>query len=312
MGSKFVSVRRRVPMRLRRGVLRLIGRLPVVRIRIVELGLPAAGGAPLGMSRTLTIRTPEGSYVSQLLASTGLAGYEPDTLACFLAAIEECGSAPVFDVGANIGVFSWLAAALTPATVIAFEPAPDLVAQMRAVCSENDLAVTVEEVALGAAPGRAELHLSDKTDSSNSMRAGFRRSHRSVVVAVETIDDYVARTGATPAVLKLDTESTEPDILRGAAGFIASNRPWLICEVLAGRTEADLTAILEPLRYLWYRIDGPGPLEPRKVIEGDRSYTHLNWLFAPAEPSLSFWERSAAWRTAIAGTDAPEVRIVPA
>lgn len=255
---------------------------------------------PGDVSRTLTIRTPEGTYVSRLLEASGLNGYEPDTLSCFLAAIEECGSEPVFDVGANIGVFSWLAAALTRATIVAFEPTPNLVLQMRAICAENELAVTVEEMALGAASGRAKLHLSDKTDSSNSLRQGFRLSHQSVPVTVETIDGYVARTGTSPAVVKVDTESTEPDVLRGAAGLLATGRPWIICEVLAGRTEADLTKILEPFGYTWYRIDGPGPLEPRRAIEGDRSYTHLNWLFAPVVPSTTFWQRVAAWRAAIA------------
>jgi FkbM family methyltransferase len=297
MGSMIVSVRRRLPKRLRRGALRLLGRRPDEPERVVELALPDVRGA---VQRPLRVRTPVRTYVSHLLAGSGLAGYEPDTLACFLAAIEERGSAPVFDVGANIGVFSWLAASLTPATVVAFEPTPELAALMRRICAENDLAVTVEDMALGAAPGTAELHLSDKTDSSNSLRAGFRPSHRSVSVPVETIDGYAARTGVTPAVLKVDTESTEPDVLRGAAGVLVANRPWIICEVLAGRTESELTAILQPLGYSWYRIDGPGPLEVRSAIEGDPTYAHMNWLFAPEAPSPAFWTTFAAWRRSIA------------
>jgi hypothetical protein len=52
-----------------------------------------------------------------------------------------------------------------------------------------------------------------------------------------------------------------------------------------------LRAILAPLGYRWYRIDGPGPLMPRPAIEGDPAYEHLNWLFAPVEPALALWER---------------------
>ena len=301
MSSMIVSVRRRVPKRLRSAALRLLGRRPARQERVVELAIPRAPSesADTGQ-RSLRIRTPVQNFVNRLLAESGLAGYEPETLACFLAAIEERGSGPVFDVGANIGVFSWLAAELTPAIVVAFEPTPDLAAEMREICAENGLDVRVEELALGAAPGTAELHLSDKTDSSNSLRAGFRPSHRSVSVPVETIDAYAARTGVTPAVLKVDTESTEPDVLRGAAGILAAGRPWIICEVLAGRTEAELTAILEPLGYSWYRIDGPGPLEARARIEGDPSYSYMNWLFAPEEPSPAFWHNYAAWRSSLA------------
>ena len=296
------SIRRRLPWRIRTGALRLLG-----RELVVELLLPrpprigsSASGAVVDRARTLTIRTPSRTYVNRLLAASGLAGYDADTLACFLAAIDDRDSAPVFDVGANIGIFSWLAAALTPATVVAFEPTPDLNAQMRAICNANDLAVTVEQLALGAAPGTAQLYLSDQTDSSNSLRAGFRPSRRSVSVTVDTIDRYVASTGTAPHVIKVDTESTEPDVLRGAAGLLATNRPWIICEVLAGRTEDDLTAILAPLGYCWFRIDGAQPLVRRTLIEGDLSYEHMNWLFAPEEPGPAFWQALAGWRTSIA------------
>jgi FkbM family methyltransferase len=268
----------------------------------LAMPLPPAGSGTAPPRRDLTIRTPLRTYVNRLLEESGLTGYEPDTLACFLAAIEENRSAPAFDVGANIGVFSWLAAALTPATVVAFEPTPDLAALMRSICDANRLTVRVEEIALGAAPGTAELFISDRTDSSNSLREGFRASHRSVSVPVETIDGYVARTGTTPSVLKVDTESTEPDVLRGAAGLLAGRRPWIICEVLAGRTEAELMAILEPLDYAWYRIDGAGPLDRRTAIEGDPTWKHMNWLFAPAEPSPAFWQSFAAWRSSIEAT----------
>lgn len=299
MPSMIVSVRRRLPKRLRTGGLRLLGRAPAVepeRIREFKLALPVTP------PRTLSIRTPAWSSVGRRLEETGLAGYEPDTLACFLAAIQESGSRPVFDVGANIGVFSWLASALTPATVVAFEPTPDLTVQMRSICAANALGVVVEESALGAAPGTAELHLSDSTDSSNSLRAGFRASHGSVSVPVETVDGYVGRTGIRPAVLKIDTESTEPDVLRGAAELLAHQRPWIVCEVLAGRTESELTATLGPLGYVWYRIDGSDPLERRSIIEGDPTYEHMNWLFAPRSPGDSFWQSLREWRRSIAAT----------
>lgn len=296
------SIRRRLPWRIQTVALRLLG-----RERVVELALPrpprigsSVPGAALDRARTLTIRTPNRTYVNRLLAASGLAGYDADTLACFLAAIDRQGSTAVFDIGANIGIFSWLAAALTPATVVAFEPTRDLSAVMRDICVANGLAVTVEQLALGAAPGTALLHLSDKTDSSNSLRASFRPSRRSVSVTVETIDRYVASTGMAPHVIKVDTESTEPDVLRGAARLLSTSRPWIICEVLAGRTEADLTAILAPLGYCWFRIDGADPLEPRTLIEGDPSYAHMNWLFAPEQPGPAFWQAFAGWRMSIA------------
>jgi FkbM family methyltransferase len=268
---------------------------------VTDLFLPAApGSAAPSSGRKLTIRAPQRTYVTRLLAASGFASYEPTTLACFLAAIECCAAENVFDIGANVGVFSWLAAALTHAAVIAFEPTPDLANQMLAICSANSLVVKVEAFAIGAAPGLAELYLSDTTDSSNSLRAGFRPSHRSITVPIETLDGYVERTGSMPDVLKIDTESTEPDVLRGASNLLVTHRPWIICEVLAGRTEAELMRILEPHDYHYYRIDGEGPLQVRTTIVGDESYVHMNWLFAPSNPSRSFWAAMVSWYRSLA------------
>ena len=61
-----------------------------------------------------------------------------------------------------------------------------------------------------------------------------------------------------------------------------------------------MTAILAPLGYCWFRIDAAEPLEPRTVIEGDLSYAHMNWLFAPEEPGPAFWQALAGWRMSIA------------
>lgn len=84
-------------MRWRIAALRLVGRLPE---RAFDLALPA------DPPRTLAIRTPAYAHVSRVLETTGLAWNEPDTLACFTAAIEEQRFGPVYDIGANIGVYS--------------------------------------------------------------------------------------------------------------------------------------------------------------------------------------------------------------
>jgi FkbM family methyltransferase len=301
MASRIVALRRRLPRRLRAGGLRLLRRPgpPDLEFRLVVPGTPAG---------ELAIRTPAESTIGRQLLARGLAGHEPESLACYLAALDARGFEPTFDVGANIGVFSWLAALRTPATTVAFEPTPTIADVVRAISTANDLGIIVEEIALGATAGTAQLFLSENSDSSNSLRVGFRPSRRSVHVVVETLDGYVARTGVVPGVLKIDTESTEPDVLRGAARLLAEHRPWLICEVLAGRTEAELTEILGPLNYSWYRIEGPGPLERRTILEGDRSYAHLNWLFAPAPPSDDFWRSMNRWHASIVSTPAPGQR----
>lgn len=262
------------------------------------LVVPAHNGiAPTSLS----ITAPKRQYVVKKLAEVGLADYEVETVATFLALAEATERGPIYDVGANIGVFA-LAAGLWfgARQIVAFEPTPDLANTCRQLAQSNELNIVVEQLALGAAVGHATLHLSASSDSSNSLREGFRKSTGTITVLVETLDEYVKRTGAVPSVLKVDTESTEPDVFRGGAATLREYRPWIICEVLAGRTEGDLESILvQEHGYTPYQLVGPDPQEPADRIEGDRTYTHLNWLFAPEPPTDAFWERRREWHTAL-------------
>ena len=232
-------------------------------------------------------------YVGKVLEATGLAAYEPESTACFLALADVAGPGPIWDVGANIGVYTFVAAVATDRDIVAFEPTPDIADAMRDVLRDNGFVAEIRETALADAAGTATLFLSDRTDSSNSLREGFREASRTVDVPLETIDDLVAAGHAAPAVLKIDTETTEPAVLRGALATIASTRPWIMCEILPGRTEAELTEVLAPLGYTWYLITPETPFTAVDVLEGDPE--HYMWLFAPEPAPERLWERIGHW-----------------
>jgi FkbM family methyltransferase len=263
----------------------------------VPVALPRVG-RDAGRPEIITIKAPGDFLVPKRLAAGGLAGFESTALACFLAACDVAGPGAVFDIGANVGIYAALAAAMTDRPVYAFEPWQELVDVARQLADDNNLRFTVESLALGAKNEVATFYLSDKSDSSNSLAAGFRQSSNNFDVVVETVDSYVARTGAVPAVIKVDTETTEPDVIGGATKTIMEHRPWILCEVLAGRVETQLEAVLAPLRYRWYHVTDGVRFREAARIEGDRTYENLMWLFAPVKPGEEFWtalhERSAA------------------
>ena len=120
------------------------------------------------------IDCPRYMFVPGVLETKKLAGYEPFAVECFLATLGEAGPGAVFDVGANVGVYALLAAAYSNRAVVAFEPAPDTAAVARETAARNDLAVTVEEIAISDATRTATLYLSSSTDSSNSLNPDFR------------------------------------------------------------------------------------------------------------------------------------------
>lgn len=191
--------------------------------------------------QNLILNGAERAYVAKLLAENGIGKYEPHTMATALLLLKEVANQRIFfDIGANIGVYSFfLASVLEPEglTIHGFEPTPNLAAIARKIAEDNSLSYQVEELAMGSRCGSAELYLSKKTDSSNSLLKGFRESLQSITVPLETVDNYSQKNGLMPSVIKVDTEATEPDVLLGCSETIRKNRPWIICEVLAGRTE---------------------------------------------------------------------------
>jgi FkbM family methyltransferase len=280
--------------------------------RVVSIPVPGTPG------RAMTMTAPVELLVPRKLAQSGLAAYESSSIPCFLAAIETtatatsiraAGPGAVFDIGANVGLYAALAAAVSDRDVVAFEPFPTLAEVAERVAADNDLKIRVERIALSDHSGTATFYLSDSSDSSNSLAAGFRKSSRQIEVAVETLDEYVTRTGTIPAVLKVDTETTEPDVLLGAAETLRKYRPWVLCEVLRGRGEDRLMEALAPHGYHWYHIVDEVPYREAQTVEGDPTYQDLMWLFAPEPPDESFWSAVRAQRAAVEA--AGELRPAP-
>jgi len=115
----------------------------------------------------------------------------------------------------------------------------------------------------------ATLFLSAWADTSNSLREGFRPATGTIEVPIDRLDDWVARTGTRPCVIKIDSETTEPDVLEGGRDVLRDQQPWIICEVPANTTEAALTAILGSMGYRFHHLDpARGPVE-REAIVGD-------------------------------------------
>ncbi len=263
--------------------------------KILQLPHPD-GIAPLRTSIDFT--GVERFTIGKAILAKGLASYEPEVFSIIGALIET--SAPpvrVLDIGANVGVFSLSMAALFGDTVrvTAFEPMPELAAFLKTAAARNKVTVEVKQMALGTRDEQAKFYLSSQSDASNSLNESFR-AHRGVIdVEVRKLDSLSEMDHAGAYVLKLDTESTEPDVLAGARAFIAKHRPPIICEVLANRTEQQIEKFFREVEYIPIHITDDPAWDGATTVVGDSTYKHRDWLFLPAPASEPLRAAFARW-----------------
>jgi FkbM family methyltransferase len=137
----------------------------------------------------------------------------------------------VFDIGSHVGdrvaAFRRLGA-----RVVAVEPQPALATTLRLLYG-RDKAVTLEETAVGRAPGAIALKLNlDNPTVSTASDAFIAAAHdapgwegqrwiRSVEVPVTTLDELMARHGV-PHFIKIDVEGYEAEVLGGLSAPVAA------------------------------------------------------------------------------------------
>ena len=170
-------------------------------------------------------------------------------------------SGVVWDVGANLGLFAFSAAAVAGplGQVFAFEPDPWLIQAMRKsarIQAGEAAPVTVVPVAVAAttAPrrfliakrSRAASHLAGY---GSTQTGGTAEEHVVVAVSLDWALDFFP----PPRLLKIDVEAAELEVLQGAERLIRQHRPIILCEV-SEQAADQVTAILKANGYAL--IDG--------------------------------------------------------
>ena len=139
------------------------------------------------------------------------------------------------DVGAHVGMYAVRAAVELRGRgrVLAFEPNPNARAQLVENLALNDCSnAIVVAAAATASAGRVDLHVPASDDPSFSSLEGGRFAEREPLeIETTTLDDAVAEHGLRPAIVKIDVEGGEVDVLRGAVRTIADARPVFLVEV---------------------------------------------------------------------------------
>jgi len=142
-----------------------------------------------------------------------------------------------YDLGANIGFFSLIAAQLVgpQGRVFAFEADPEIAARLQEnVCRNNFTHVAVEQKAVWSHPGSVSF---SRVDPGTSPDRGLGHvspdaSGESNEISVEAVSlDQFTLFHPPPDVLKCDVEGAEVAVFDGARRLLREDRPILLVEM---------------------------------------------------------------------------------
>jgi FkbM family methyltransferase len=214
----------------------------------------------------------------------GWQGFEPESSPLFFRLAT--AARVTLDVGAHVGFYTLLAAHANPAgRVYAFEPLPSTYERLKNNVALNRLTnVECLRSAVGAAEGDAKLfHVPAEVPAAASLSYQFMSQAGCVMcsttVPVLRLEGFLQTRGVGPVdLLKIDTESTEPNVLCGMGEVLRRDKPDILCEVIVGAgTEGPLEKLLRPLGYRFYLLTSSGPQE-QPGVRADPSWR--NYLFS--------------------------------
>jgi FkbM family methyltransferase len=193
----------------------------------------------------------------------------------------------VWDIGANVGLFSFSAAALAGPSGFVLAVEPDL--WLAHLLSRSSLRLTAGKYAcanvkvlcgsISDSNRISELRIAERERASNylveaagsTQTGGSRHAQPTVCL---TLDSLLDRFPA-PSVLKIDTEAHEAAVLKGATRLLTHARPKIWCEVLPENSQ-EITALLHDAGYELYGAQ----IQPHPRIE--RAWFHTLALPSPA------------------------------
>jgi FkbM family methyltransferase len=178
----------------------------------------------------------------------------------------------VWDIGANVGLFSTSAAALAGAsgTVVAFEPDAWLVQLLRRTARAQPAGsapITVVPTAIASDLAARTFMLARRSNATNFLE-GYGTTQtggtREGITVLAVTADWLLTQFAAPSFVKIDVEGAELEVLQGAKELFEKIRPVALIEVSQENAVA-AAAFFRDRKYVLY--DGEQPRAYRKPLD---------------------------------------------
>jgi FkbM family methyltransferase len=173
-------------------------------------------------------------------------GAEPGILTLFRLIQRQIGIRSFWDVGANLGYYSWIIkSADSKSQVRMFEPETENLSLIRATIRRVGLVdITVRDVAVSDASGQrcfVRDEVSGTTGGIAESGNTFSQIHWNVTGAAQTMNtvslDEERANSREADLIKIDVEGHEEAVIRGARQTIRDDQPILIFECFHGGNE---------------------------------------------------------------------------
>jgi len=168
--------------------------------------------------------------------------YEVDILNAFAASIAQ--DATIYDVGANVGIYSLLASSRTGASgkVYAFEPLERNLRYLRRHMTLNHVQnCDILETAICDSEGTRQF-----ARAAQDFSMGHFSSEGEMLVPTTTLDSciYGEKGLRPPSVAKIDVEGAELEVLQGASRALSEFHPKIFLEIHGTQLHSDCRTFL--------------------------------------------------------------------
>lgn len=267
-----------------------------------------------GLELTFATRSPVAKRWFYPRYASGRRLHEPPVARLIASRLNP--SSIFYDVGANLGFFTVLAANVCNGSqggVHAFEMDPDLIPLVRASVDKNPTAgpvcltcVACSDEVGGFARFRADQ---ESNPSTNRLRPSSLadRTGLALQIPTTTIDHYWEQTGATPNLIKMDIEGAEAIAVPHMTNLVESHAPEIILEVHPIKIE---TFGVDPLQIVdhllaagGYTLFEIGEYRTHRASPEDALTPFQSARLSRTEPTVLFFSRDETLSEAIAVQD---------